>query len=145
MLSVGSEEYMLNIERLKQLRKEYNYKQADVADKLNVGRTTYAKYETGDIQPPVDQIVNLSNIFNVSTDFLLNKSDDPTPPNKKDAPLTMKGAQSFVAALIANGLLKPNEKLNEKQLEFIVDFFERTRNYVRFNIDDLKEQRNVGI
>ena len=75
---------MLNIERLKSLRKQNNYKQIEVANILGIGRTTYAKYETGDIQPPIDQIIKISDFFNVTTDWLLNKSNDPKPPNKKE-------------------------------------------------------------
>ena len=73
---VGVDLFMLVTARLKSLRKEYYFKQSDVADKIGIGRTTYSKYETGDILPPVDQVVKLSNLFNVSTDYLLNKSDD---------------------------------------------------------------------
>ena len=76
---------MLNIDRLKNLRKENCYKQIEMADVLKIGRTTYAKYETGDIQPPVDQIIKISDFFGVSTDWLLNKTDDPIPPNKKNS------------------------------------------------------------
>jgi transcriptional regulator with XRE-family HTH domain len=77
---------MLNTERLKNLRKEANYKQSDVAGILGVGRTTYAKYESGDIQPPNDQVIKIATLFKISSDYLLNLSNDPTPQNKKAPP-----------------------------------------------------------
>ena len=76
--------FVLSTERLKSLRREKNYKQIEVANVLGVGRTTYAKYETGGIQPPNDILVNIAKIFNVSVDYLLNVSDDPKSPDKKE-------------------------------------------------------------
>jgi transcriptional regulator with XRE-family HTH domain len=77
---------MLNRDRLKKLRKELRLNQSDVASKLNIRRETYTKYETGDIQPPIDQIIRLSDLFNVSTDYLLSKTDDPIPYDKRNNP-----------------------------------------------------------
>ena len=87
---------MLNIDRLKKLRKENNYKQNEVAEILNIGRTTYAKYETGDIQPPIDQIVKISDLYGISTDWLLNRSDDPRLPGGKESPDPLSDDEGFV-------------------------------------------------
>ena len=76
---------MFNKERLKKLRsKESGFIQADIAEKLNIKRETYTRYENGTIVPPSDMVGLLSDIFKVSTDWLLNKTDDPTPANKKN-------------------------------------------------------------
>ena len=72
---------MLNTERLKNLRKEKNYKQSEMANVLSIGRTTYAKYETGDIQPPIDQVIKIADFFEVSADWLLNRTNDRISPN----------------------------------------------------------------
>ncbi len=57
-------------ERLVKLRKQYNYNQQIVADRLNVKRDTYARYETG-TNPPIGIIKELSAFYNVSCDYLL--------------------------------------------------------------------------
>ena len=74
---------MFNGKRLKRLRKEAGLIQADVAAKLNIRRETYTRYELDEITPPADMIAALAKLFEVSTDYLLSNTDDPTSPNKK--------------------------------------------------------------
>lgn len=89
---------MLRTDRLKSLRKSNGKIQQDIADFLGVGRTTYVKYENGDSEPPLDFIVRLACYFEVSTDFLLGKSDNPTPPDaKKEAPNIINDAEALRA------------------------------------------------
>lgn len=61
--------------RIKQLRLEHNMTQRELAAKLHVQRTTVAGYETKDRHPQLDIIVNIANIFGVTTDYLLGRTD----------------------------------------------------------------------
>jgi len=61
--------------RLKELRKEKNILQKEVADYLKTNLTTYASYEQGRSEPNYDTLILLSDFFNVSTDYLLGKSN----------------------------------------------------------------------
>ncbi len=61
--------------RIKELRKERSISQDELAKALRVGRTTVTRWETGKYYPSLDEVVNISNFFNVSTDFLLGKQD----------------------------------------------------------------------
>lgn len=62
--------------RLIELRKARTMSQEEVAKTLNIDRTTYVKYERGgSVKRNVEK---LSNFFNVSTDYLLGRSDSPT-------------------------------------------------------------------
>ena len=62
--------------RLIELRKARTMSQEEVAKALNIDRTTYVKYERGgSVKRNVEK---LSNFFNVSTDYLLGRSDSPT-------------------------------------------------------------------
>ena len=65
-------------DRLKELRKQRGYSQADVAKLLNIGRTTYLKYENGENKPS-RKLKEIASLFHVSTDYLLGRTDDPTP------------------------------------------------------------------
>ena len=47
---------MFNNVRLKELRKNAGFTQVQVAEKIGVARTTYAEYEQGKIQPPIDKV-----------------------------------------------------------------------------------------
>lgn len=64
-------------EKLKELREEKNMSQAECARAMGLDRTTYVKYENGgSIRRNVEK---LAKFFNVTTDYLLGNSDDPTP------------------------------------------------------------------
>ena len=65
-------------ERLKQLREEYNYSQTDLAEKLNVVRTSVLAWENQTSQPALKHIVALAKLFRVSTDYLLEVENKRT-------------------------------------------------------------------
>lgn len=66
-------------ERLRQIRKEKGLTQAEVAKLLSIGESTVSFYESGKRQPDYETLVRLSEAFKVSTDFLLCKTNIPTP------------------------------------------------------------------
>ena len=70
---------MIISERLTQLRKQRGLIQKDVAEAMGLDRTTYTKYERGDIKPSYETILKLADYFNVSIDYLLGKTNTPGP------------------------------------------------------------------
>ncbi|WP_203262154.1 helix-turn-helix domain-containing protein [Streptococcus uberis] len=67
--------------QIKELRKKDNLTQEDLALKLNISRQTISKWEQGMSEPDIQSIIKISQLFNVSTDFLLtgeNKNEDLT-------------------------------------------------------------------
>lgn len=58
-------------DKLLMLRKEKSLSQQQLADQLNVSRQSISKWELGESQPDISNIVLLSEIFHVSTDYLL--------------------------------------------------------------------------
>ena len=62
-------------EKLKQLRKDNNLTQIQLADKLNVSRSLVARWEYGDVYPNGEYIKDLSNIFNMSLNDLLDEEE----------------------------------------------------------------------
>lgn len=78
--------------RLREERKRLKLSQADVAKRLSLTRPAYVKYETGSSTPQLKTLMTLAEIFSVSTDYLLGKtnernavpvsSDTPQPPTE---------------------------------------------------------------
>ncbi len=62
-------------ERLKDLRTEKNFTQKALAEKLNVTDDCVHFWEKGRSEPSIEQILLLSELFEVSTDYLLGKKD----------------------------------------------------------------------
>jgi len=62
-------------ERLKELREDLGLKQEDIAQKLNIGRSTYANYESGAVEPNIPILIDLSKIYNVSVDYICGNTD----------------------------------------------------------------------
>ena len=56
---------------IKQLRIEENITQKQMADMLNICQSCYARYENGTREIPLSVLVELTKIFNVSSDYLL--------------------------------------------------------------------------
>ena len=61
--------------RIKLLRKEMNLTQEQLADKLNVGRTTISAYEIGSREPDFETLELIADFFNADIDYLLGKTD----------------------------------------------------------------------
>ena len=64
--------------RLKELRCEYGKTQTELARTLNIKQNTYSQYETGQRQLPLEVLVQLSEIYGVSTDYILGLTDIET-------------------------------------------------------------------
>lgn len=63
-------------ERLKSLRKEAGYKnQTSIAKELHISQQNYSQWESGNRNPSKKTLEMLANFFNVSTDYLLGKTD----------------------------------------------------------------------
>ncbi|MGN0817616.1 MAG: helix-turn-helix domain-containing protein [Candidatus Coproplasma sp.] len=69
--------------RLKELREERQLKQAAVAERLNIRQNTYSQYENGLRQLPIEILIELANIYGVSTDYILGLTDIDEPYPEK--------------------------------------------------------------
>lgn len=64
-------------QRLKEARKASKITQKATADYLGIKETSYQHYEYGKREPNYETLVKLSNLFSVSTDYLLGQTDNP--------------------------------------------------------------------
>ncbi len=60
---------------LRKLRESKKLTQADVASALQIGRSTYTKYESGKSKPASEMLIKIADYFGVSVDYLLGLSN----------------------------------------------------------------------
>ena len=69
------------------LRKSKSMTQEDLAERLNVSRQAVSRWESGLVMPDAGNILQLSKLFGVTTDYLLHddyRSDNDIPSVKAD-------------------------------------------------------------
>ncbi|RIV26718.1 XRE family transcriptional regulator [Alicyclobacillaceae bacterium I2511] len=65
-------------ERLVVLRKSHSMTQKQLGEAIGAHERGIRFYEAGTKQPTLDSLVKLANYFNVSLDYLVGRSDDPS-------------------------------------------------------------------
>ena len=63
--------------RLKEIRKSRGISQVKLAMDLNTSQNTISRYETGEREPGITELVRIADYFNISVDYLLGRTDDP--------------------------------------------------------------------
>lgn len=63
--------------RLATLRKEKGISQYEFADRIGFSRGQVANYEQGKREPDYETLQKIADFFNVSTDYLLGRTDNP--------------------------------------------------------------------
>ncbi len=61
--------------RLKEIRKAKGISQLKLAMDLNTNQNTISRYETGEREPGIAELIALADYFNVSVDYLLERTD----------------------------------------------------------------------
>ncbi len=69
----------MNIDRLKEIREDKGLYQADIAKKINIKQQQYSEYEIGKRLIPINYLSELADIYEVSIDYLIGKTDVRKP------------------------------------------------------------------
>ena len=64
--------------RIRDLREDKDLTQTQVAKVLGMSQTGYSKYETGENDLPSSILIKLADFYNVSIDYILDRTSDPT-------------------------------------------------------------------
>ena len=71
-------------DRLQVLRKSHNLSQEQLAEKLNVSRQAISKWESGQANPDINNLLKLSDIYQTSTDYILTGKELNKPIVNED-------------------------------------------------------------
>lgn len=124
---------ILNIgERIRELRIKNNLTQQNIADHLGINRTTYVKYETGDIDISAKVLNILADLFSVPTDYLLGREPNEDKKNSLP-PLNQKDEKDISVAL--------DKILNNLECEEALSFYgepmdEHTKELIKLSLEN---------
>lgn len=89
-------------EILKMLREKRGYTQQRLADALHVTKNSISHYERGISMPDIDILCAIADIFDVSLDYLLGRSDTNLPNHL----LKMRIGKSITAEKLLESIIK---------------------------------------
>ena len=75
--------------RLRDLREDHDLKQKEVAQLLDIDQRVYSNYETGKQTLPVRYLLQLAYYYGTSTDYILGRTDNPVPYEKRRKSLSL--------------------------------------------------------
>ncbi|MBE5754001.1 MAG: helix-turn-helix transcriptional regulator [Clostridiales bacterium] len=106
--------------KLKELRKEANLTQEQLAKKLGLKYFNIGDWERGKCEPCIGDLIKLAQIFNVSVDYLIGNCEDyaPTFPTSNIPQITLE----------EKNLLKWYNEMNDTHKETLLDLAESLYN-----------------
>ncbi|MBQ2840464.1 MAG: helix-turn-helix transcriptional regulator [Oscillospiraceae bacterium] len=63
--------------RIRDMREDRDLTQAKMGEILSCSQRVYSNYERGDIDIPTSTLIKLADFFNVSVDYILERTDNP--------------------------------------------------------------------
>lgn len=101
---------MILADKIIEERKRNGWSQEELADQLGVSRQAVSKWESAGSIPDLQKIIQLAELFGVSTDYLLKDEMEPSEPS---APVTVSGEAGTIRRVSmeeANEFLERNRK-----------------------------------
>ena len=102
---------MILADKIMENRKKNGWSQEELADRLGVSRQSVSKWEGAQAVPDMKKIIQMSELFGVSTDYLLRDDiETPTEPEVKPVDNGLEETVRSVSMEEANAFLEHNEK-----------------------------------
>ena len=65
-------------QKIRDLREDSDRKQVELATYLSVDQSTYSDYESGKINVPIEQLIKIADLYDVSLDYLVGREGRET-------------------------------------------------------------------
>lgn len=102
---------------LKKLREDRNLTQVRLSIEVEVSQELISAYELGKNKPNVDNLLKLANYFNCSTDYILDRTDNPAiNKSLNKTKLELNNIMNKYESLSSE-----NKKLFNEYLEFLIN------------------------
>lgn len=137
-------------EKLKMLRKEQGFTQESLADKLNVSRQAITKWESGDGIPDIENLKQISILFNTTIDELVKEDKEINLDNKNNYSevyeLEIDHTKHFDINIDKINELKIISNNEEKvKIEILSNEEENLKEYFKVKFDDIYNKLDIDI
>ena len=117
--------------KIKELREKKNCTQTELGKKVGVGKTTISNYETDYSTPDIETIGLIADFFNVSTDFLLGRTENPDEEISDTHYYINDDAREMAQEIFDNPDLKvlfdASRNLEVEDIKFVTDFVKKIK------------------
>lgn len=124
-------------EKIMNLRKKNGWSQEELAERLDISRQSVSKWESGESVPTLEKLIRISEIFEVSTDYLLKDDfkEEKFDRNKSSIYMNKIEESSYInnrniSSDIAIDRIIGEEKANENVIKRRKTSFEEVSNYI---------------
>lgn len=130
-------------EKLLNLRTRYGYSQEVLAEKLKVSRQAISKWELGTTLPETNKVIEISDFFGVSTDYLLkdesqlnnNESLDRVVLKFLSSAQDMGDISKELVDIMADGVIDDDEKVRMNTIINTLDKISTIIDEIRQKVD----------
>ncbi|WP_432663729.1 helix-turn-helix transcriptional regulator [Wukongibacter baidiensis] len=106
--------------KLRELRERKGLTQEELGNILNLTKANISKYENGKLEPNLETLKKVSDLFQVSAEFLLDASMVYAKKSKKE-----KIGNDIIQLLIKKGIIANGEELTDKKKEWLFDLLDK--------------------
>ena len=131
-------------QKIMELRKQRGWSQEDLSEQMDVSRQSVSKWESGASVPDLEKILKLSQLFDVSTDYLLKDNIAELPQSPADTPVSREPVHRNVSTAEAENYLALIRRASTRET-----YLARAKEYIESNycydikIQDIAHQ--IGI
>lgn len=130
-------------EKLLSLRTRYGYSQEVLAEKLKVSRQAISKWELGTTAPETNKVIEISDFFGVSTDYLLKDGNQLKSNDSLDRIVLkfLSSAQNMgdiskeLVDIMADGVIDEDEKVRMSTIINTLDTMSAIIEEIRRKVD----------
>jgi len=106
--------------RLKELRERNKLTKKDFSSKIGINDSQYGKIEAGKIQPTISQIIDISSIFGVTTDWLLT-GENPAETTDRMGEFDFRVVEEINSLKYAKSMQEKIISAQEKTIKLLED------------------------
>jgi len=108
-------------ERIREQRKLRGWTMKQLGQRLDVAESTISGYENEIRRPDLDALMKFAELFDVSVDYLIGRSDSPRP--RSDAADRMRESPASYNAAILDGRVEPLTEDEAQHLKNSLEMF----------------------